>query len=346
MATGAVCRKLSRFVIRIRRLVEISQVTAYTSVGRIVVIAVVAAGTVIGNGCMCAIKGVVIVVHPKSSRCPAGGCGVATCAIVTEPKDHVIGICGLIEILGMAGGTSSRCALEACTVAIETVDTYVCSRQREGSSVVVKNQVSIPGWVAGQTGIVLVYIPAYIFMRFIRFRIQVTTHTGKFCIVGRVGMAVRALTPLTFMRPAVNGEILGVVVKGGRHPGRFAMATGTISRKLRGYVVGVASIVVVCQVAAYTGVGRIVVIAVVTGSTIIGNGRMRAIERIVVVVVGKRCRRPAGLGGVATGTVIAKAQGYVVGVAGLVEVRCMAARTGVGGIGVIPVVTSRAVIGD
>ncbi len=219
MATGAVRRKLSRFVIRRSRLVEISQVTAHTSVGRVVVIAVVAAGTVVGNGGMRAIKGVVIVVYPKSSRCPAGGCGVATRAIVAEPKGHVIGVCGLIKILCMAGGTSSRCALEACTVAIETVDTYVCSRKREGSSIMVKNQVSIPGRVTGQTGIILIHISAYIFMRFIRFRIQVTTHTGKLRIVGRVGMAVRTLTPLTFMRPAVNGEILSVMVKGGRHPG-------------------------------------------------------------------------------------------------------------------------------
>ena len=85
MATGTVCGKLGSFVIRICRLVEIGQVTAYTSVGRIVVIAVVAAGTVVGNGCMRAIKGVVIVVYPKSSRCPAGGCGVATCTVGTEP---------------------------------------------------------------------------------------------------------------------------------------------------------------------------------------------------------------------------------------------------------------------
>ena len=85
MATGTVRGKLCSFVIRICGLVKISQVTTHTSIGRVVVIAVVAGSTVVGNGGMRAIKGVVIVVYPKSSRCPASGCGVATCAVGTEP---------------------------------------------------------------------------------------------------------------------------------------------------------------------------------------------------------------------------------------------------------------------
>ena len=183
-------------------------------------------------------------------------------------------------------------------------------------------------------------------MIFIRLRIGVTAYTGEFRVIIGVGMAICTLIPFALMRSAVDWKVLTVVVKISWCPRIFRVTACTAGRKSCCCMVGICGCVIVCQVTAYTGVGRIVVIAVMTGSTVIGNGRMRAIERIVIVVVGKRCRCPAGLGGVATGTVIAKAQGYVVGVAGLVEVRCMAARTGVGGIGVISVVTSRAVIDD
>lgn len=58
---------------------------------------------------------------------------------------------------------------------------------------------------------------------------------------------------------------------------------------------------------AYTGVGRIVVITIVAGGAIVGNASVRAVERIVIIVVGKSGRSPAGLGRMAACTIVAKA---------------------------------------
>ena len=124
------------------------------------------------------------------------------------------------------------------------------------------------------------------------------------------------------------------------------MAALAVGRELRGFMVRVGSGIVVSQVAANTGVGCIVVIAVVTGSTVVGNSRVRPVERIVIVVIGKRSRRPARLGRMATGAVIAKAQRYVVGIARLIEISAMAANTSIGRINVIAVVTGSTLISN
>ncbi len=46
-----------------------------------------------------------------------------------------------------------------------------------------------------------------------------------------------------------------------------------------------------------TGIGRIIVVAVVTGSTIIGYGSVGAVQGIIIIVIGKGCRHPVGVGG-------------------------------------------------
>ena len=294
-------------MIRIRRLVEIRQVAAHTGIGRIVVISIMTSRTIIRNSRMRPVERIIIIVHAKTSRRPARRRCMAARTVRIKPQRYMVGISRLIEIRRVTGRTGRRSTFKTRTVAVQTVDTHMRSREREGGGVVVKNQIGITGRMAGQTGIVLVYIAAHIFMRFIRFRIGMAAHTSKFCVVGRVGVAVRTLTPLALMRTTVDRKILRIVVKSGGHPGRFAVTARTVGRKLGRHVVGITGPVVVGQVATHTSIGRIVVITVVTGRAIIGNGRVRAIERIVIIVVGKSRRRPAGLGGMATRTVIAEA---------------------------------------
>ena len=64
------------------------------------------------------------------------------------------------------------------------------------------------------------------------------------------------------------------MVKVGRRPGRLTMANGAICRELRCFVVRAARLVEVIKVTTNTGIGGIVIIAVVTSDTIIGYRRM------------------------------------------------------------------------
>ena len=96
----------------------------------------------------------------------------------------------------------------------------------------------------------------------------------------------------------------GTVVKRGRRPRAFAMAAFTIGRKLVGCMVGVGRCNIVGLVTACTGVGRIGVIAVVTRRTVVGDGGMSPVERIIIVVNGKRSRRPARGSGMARCTIV------------------------------------------
>ena len=259
-------------MVRIRRLVEISQVTAYTCVGRVVVVAVVAGSAVIGNGRVRAVEGIVVVVVGKSRRRPAGLGGVAARTVVAEAQRHVVGVAGLVEICRMAAGT-------------------------------------------GVGGIVVVSVVA-----------------GS-TLIGNDGVPARKWVKI-------------VVVESSRYPGRFCMTVLTVCRELGRLVVGIGGAVVIRQVAAYAGIRRVVVVAVVTSRTVISNTCVRAIEGIVVVVVGKSRRCPAGLGGVAARTVVAEAQRYVVGVAGLIEISTVTTCTGVGRIVVITVVAGGTFIGN
>ena len=76
-------------------------------------------------------------------------------------------------------------------------------------------------------------------MLIVCFRVGVTCNAGKFSVIRRVGMAVHAGIPFPVVFATVNWEILRVVVKSGRCPGGFGMASGTIRRELERYVVWV-----------------------------------------------------------------------------------------------------------
>ncbi len=83
---------------------------------------------------------------------------------------------------------------------------------------------------------------------------------------------------------------------------------------------------IISRVATVAGIGRIVVVAVVAGSAVVGNSRVRPVQSIIVVVNRERSGFPARFGGMAHGTIRRDVQRHVVGVRRLVEICGMAGR--------------------
>ena len=86
------------------------------------------------------------------------------------------------------------------------------------------------------------------------------------------------------MFPGVDGEILSVMVEGRRGPCILVMTGGTIRWELGSGVVGVGGLIIVGQMASHTGTWGGVIIPVVTGGTVVGNGGMSALKNPVIVV--------------------------------------------------------------
>ena len=85
-------------------------------------------------------------------------------------------------------------------------------RQREGRCIVVKNIGGIAGRVAGQASRAVVRVAAYASVFIVRLRVCMAGRASEFSIVRRVRVAFQALAPFPIVRPAVNGEILRIVV--------------------------------------------------------------------------------------------------------------------------------------
>lgn len=125
-------------------------------------------------------------------------------------------------------------------------------------------------------------------------------------------MAFCTGTPYILVLAAVYREIHIVMIKGGGLPRRFIVAQGAIRREACRGVIGVVAAVVVGGMAAIAGGWRVGVIAVVTGRTIVGNGRMGSIQWPVVVVDGEGRRHPLRRGGVTHVAVRGNGQRHVV----------------------------------
>ena len=169
-----------------------------------------------------------------------------------------------------------------------------------------------------------------------------TTECG---VVARRRMAIRTLIPGLMVCAAVNREILAIVVKRRWRPGILAVTDRAISREARRNVVrAVARGAVIGRMTAVTGIGCIRVVAVVAGIAVVGNGRMRAHDRINRVVVEGRWR-PGRLA-VAGSTIGRELRCCVVWVGGSRIVSRVAAVAGVGRIVVIAVVADGTVAGN
>ena len=89
-------------------------------------------------------------------------------------------------------------------------------------------------------------------------------------------MAFDALTPLIFVFPGINWEILLVMVEGRRIPSCSCMAVLAACWKTGSCVIRVGGRIVFRGMATKAGAWGIVVIAVVAGGAIIGNCRVCA----------------------------------------------------------------------
>jgi len=277
MAGCAIRGQTQSRMVGVGRLIVIVFVAAVASVRRAVVISVVATRTVIGNISVGAVEHEIVVVISKTCRAPPRLCSVATLAIRGQIKRLVVGVGSLVEIRLMAALTIGGCALVASCVAIDAIQSGVGTRQWECRAVVVENQIRIPRGVAGQTGRAVVAVPIHTVVLIIRFRVGVAIGTGEHGIIRRRRMAIDALAPFSLVFATVNREILPVVVKSGRYPRIFIVASCTIHRKLQSSVIGVGGVVIIVGVAPVAGVRRAVVIAVVTCCAIVGDGGMRTI---------------------------------------------------------------------
>ena len=77
------------------------------------------------------------------------------------------------------------------------------------------------------------------------------------------------------------------MIKIGRRPGVFGMAAGTIGRELGSLMVWITGGIKFIQVTTDTGIGRIGIITVMTGGTVIGNGRMGSVQDVIFIMISK-----------------------------------------------------------
>ena len=126
--------------------------------------------------------------------------------------------------------------------------------------------------VTGQASITLVDITVDAAVLIICFRVGMASGTSHLGIVGGVAVAIGTGAPLSIVFPAINREILPIVVECGRRPSVFTVTTGAIRRKLSGGVVWIRRLNVIRVMAPIAGIWRIVVISVVTSRAIIGDG--------------------------------------------------------------------------
>lgn len=125
------------------------------------------------------------------------------------------------------------------------------------------------------------------------------------------------------------------MIKSGRNPsvGRVAILA-SIGELIR-YMIWVGRRIVIRLMAAYTGVWRIVVVALMAGSAIVRNGRVCPRQGIIVIVNGEGSRCPSRIGCMAGCTIGGNGQRHMVGVGTLVVVHLMTSDTSGGNVVVI-----------
>lgn len=112
------------------------------------------------------------------------------------------------------------------------------------------------------------------------------------------------------------------------------MAHFAIGRKMQRRVIWIGGLAVICCMATVTGIGRIGVIAMVAGVTIIGNGSVRALQWIKLIVNGELGGRPSRIGSVTHSTIVREMQRCVRRIHTCLIISTMAGIAGVWRIGV------------
>lgn len=137
----------------------------------------------------------------------------------------------------------------------------------------VKISIAVACRVTGKTSRTVVGIPPYAVVLIVRFGVGMASSTSEFCIIRRIGMALRALVPFSFVGTAVNGEISRIVLnKRSGHPaGVSGMTFYTVLRKVGSRVLRVGGRIVICLMTGNAGSRRIGKIAVGMALRAVGN---------------------------------------------------------------------------
>ena len=119
--------------------------------------------------------------------------------------------------------------------------------------------------------------------------------TGAGC--GRIVVVALVTVVAGYGRVRTRERPHGAVIESCRCPCCLTMTVSTCGWELLSDVIGVSRCVIVIGVTTCTGVWCIVVIAVVAGCTVVGNGCVRSNQLIEVIVNGERSGRPSGICG-------------------------------------------------
>jgi hypothetical protein len=173
-----------------------------------------------------------------------------------------------------------------------------------------------------------------------------TCQTSEYRIIIGIGVTICARSPFTLVFSAVNWEVQAIMVKGCRCPVVFIVTGRAVSWEVGCYVIGIGGSLVFAIVAAITSIRRVIVIAIMALSTIIGNGSMGTIQWIIIIVNCKGRRSPTWGCGMAACTICRQTEGSVVGVDSGCKIGIMAAITFIWCIAVAAAVTLCTVISD
>ena len=241
-----------------------------------------------------------------------------------ESEDRVIGIDRLFEVQHMTRGTFCGRTRISTGMTLEAICTGMGSGEGERGHTVIEDIICTACRMTGQARGAVVGITGNAIVIIVGFRIHVAGDAGEFRIVCRIGMAIDTGAPFAIVLAAENGEVLPVVIEGGRDPAGFTMTGSAVLRKHQGSVIRIGSLVIVRLVASGTGAWCIEVIPVMTGCTVIGDQGMGAIQGVEVIVIGEQGRVPVGICGMAGGTIHGESKVVVIRIARLVEILSMA----------------------
>lgn len=102
-------------------------------------------------------------------------------------------------------------------------------------------------------------------------------------------------------------------------------------------MIWIQTLVVVFLVTTRTGIGRVLIVAIMTRGAVLGNGNMGPINDPIIIMLWKFCRTPTWICCMTGGTIGRKSQCTMVRIDRLIVIRQMTSRTVIGGIVVIPV---------
>ena len=320
-------------------------VAAIARIGGIVVVPVVAGGTVIGDARMCPGQRPEVIMNGEGGGEPVGVGRMAQSTIGRQSQVLVIGIGTRIIIGCMATGTSVRCVVVIPLVATVAVHIFMGSFQRPEAVVI--NCCGDPTIlivadhaISGEAGILVVRVAGLVVVRGMAPVTGVRRVVVIPVVAGRAVVGYGRVRSIEWPEVVVDGE-------GGRHPVRVGrMAQGTVCRESERLMVGIGAGIIVRGMATGAGIGRVVVVAVVAGRTIIGDRQVPSVQDPVIVMDGEGGRTPSRRRGMAGCTVRWEVECGMVGVGRLVVIRQVASLAGVRGIVIVAGMTSGTVVGD